>query len=377
MTLIDLDNVNRNAKILRDESARFTKPRGAAGIDHADVLLEPTDAPAADRCVEDQPSIRREHRFVDAVAEVNKELWLVLSMLAIAGAANYLVAGQKILFGLYTLPTIFAAFCWGRRHATLTAAASALLVGFLVYMNPALWSDADTHGLVNGRFLDLFAWGLTLMLTAFTMGTLHERQTAQSAELRETYQGLLLILRQFISKDKYTENHSYRVSVYAASIAHQLGFHAERVELVRAAALLHDLGKLDVSRSVLHKAARLTESESREVREHAERGARMLAPVAASMGRILPIILAHHDRYDGSGYRPIAGKDIPIEARVIAVADVYDALTSDRPYRKALPPCAAKDTIVDGSGKDFDPVVVTAFQRSYDRGLLEVPEIYV
>jgi HD-GYP domain-containing protein (c-di-GMP phosphodiesterase class II) len=91
--------------------------------------------------------------------------------------------------------------------------------------------------------------------------------------------------------------------------------------------------------------------------------------------RIIPIVLAHHDRFDGSGYHPVSGDKIPLEARVITVADVYDALTSDRPYRKAMSPFDAKETIVTGSGTDFDPKLVNAFVTAFQKGEMEIPEV--
>ncbi len=207
------------------------------------------------------------------------------------------------------------------------------------------------------------------------MGTLYERKEAYVRELRETYHGVLMILRQFISKDKYTQNHSYRVSVYSGKIAAYLGLNSERVEDVRAAALLHDIGKLDISREILYKAARLTEHEFNEMQHHVEKGVQMLEPVGGSLRRIIPIILAHHDKFDGSGYHPTRGDDIPVEARIISVADVYDSLTSDRPYRKAMSPFEAKEIIGKGAGTDFDPRVVEAFLVAFRKGEMEVPEV--
>jgi HD-GYP domain-containing protein (c-di-GMP phosphodiesterase class II) len=110
------------------------------------------------------------------------------------------------------------------------------------------------------------------------------------------------------------------------------------------------------------------------VQTHVEKGARMLEPVGGALGRIIPIILAHHDKFDGNGYTPTAGEDIPMGARILTVADNYDAMTSDRPYRKAMSPFDAKEIIEKGSGKDFDPEVVKAFLRSFSRRELEVPE---
>jgi HD-GYP domain-containing protein (c-di-GMP phosphodiesterase class II) len=113
------------------------------------------------------------------------------------------------------------------------------------------------------------------------------------------------------------------------------------------------------------------------VQEHIEKGVALLEPVGGSLRRVLPIILAHHDKFDGSGYHPTRGEEIPLEARIIALADVYDSLTSDRPYRKAMPPLEVKDMIVKGAGTDFDPRVVDAFIAAFRRGEMEVPAVLV
>jgi len=151
----------------------------------------------------------------------------------------------------------------------------------------------------------------------------------------------------------------------------------DRIEDVRAAALLHDIGKLETSREILYKAARLTEAEMTHVRGHVDKGMGLLSPVGGSLQRILPIVLAHHDKFDGSGYHPTKGNEIPIEARIISVADVYDALVSDRPYRKGISPFEARDVIAKASGTDFDPRVVKAFEAAFRKQRLEVPEVLV
>ena len=227
------------------------------------------------------------------------------------------------------------------------------------------------------RWFDLAVWAGLLMVTAYAMGTLYDIKEARLRELRETYFGILLILRQFISKDKYTQNHSYRVSIYATKIAAYLGLDVERIEDVRAAAMLHDIGKLDISRSILYKAARLTEDEFKEMQRHVETGSEMLRSVGGSLHRVIPIVLYHHDKFDGSGYHPTHGEDIPLEARIVSVADVYDSMTSDRPYRKAMSPFDARDIIVKGSGTDFDPKIVEAFLTALRKGEMEVPEVVV
>jgi putative nucleotidyltransferase with HDIG domain len=313
------------------------------------------------------------------IEEVNKELWVLLSLFSICLLLNFVVDGQRMVLSFYTLPTLGSAYYYGRRHATLTALGSVLLVILMTWYNPLLLATGNPSGSFAAatRWLDIAVWGGVLIITGYSMGTLYEHKTAQIDELRETYHGVLMILRHFIAKDPYTENHSYRVSVYAATIAMSLGLPHERVEDVRAAALLHDIGKLDVSRDLLYKAARLTKEEYEQMQEHVPKGVRMLEPVGGSLRRVIPIVLAHHDKFDGSGYNPNSGDGIPIEARILSVADVFDSLTSDRPYRKAMSPFEAKDIILRGSGTDFDPQVVAAFNDAFRRGGLEVPAVVV
>lgn len=309
--------------------------------------------------------------------EVNKELWLLLSMFAICLLLNLVVDGQRMVLSFYTLPTLASAYLYGRRHATLTAFGSVLLVCLMTWYNPVLFAAGDSIPVPLSRWMDITVWGGVLMITGYTMGTLYEHNARQISELRETYHGVLMILRHFIAKDTYTENHSYRVSVYAARIATALDLPPGRVEDVRAAALLHDIGKLDVSRELLYKAARLTKEEYEQMQQHVSKGVALLEPVGGSLRRVIPIVLAHHDKFDGSGYHPARGEQIPLEARIITVADVYDSLTSDRPYRKAMSPYEAKEIIVKGAGTDFDPQVVSAFAEALRRGELEVPTVVV
>jgi HD-GYP domain-containing protein (c-di-GMP phosphodiesterase class II) len=308
---------------------------------------------------------------------VNKELWLVLSLFVIALVLNLVVSSQRMVLGFYTLPTVMSAYLYGRRHATLTALASVLMVALLIYTQNPIFAHSSGSAQFWRQWLDLTVWGGTLIITGYVVGTLSEVKDRQVQEIRETYHGILLILRHFISKDKYTENHSYRVSVYAARIATALDLSPDRIEDVRAASLLHDIGKLEISRSILYKAARLTGAEFAEMQSHVSRGIAILEPVGGSLRRILPIILAHHDKFDGSGYNPTQGDDIPLEARIISVADVYDSLTSDRPYRQAMSPFDAKEIIVKGAGAEFDPRVVDAFLAAFRAGQMEVPTVVV
>jgi len=316
-------------------------------------------------------------KFKVGLARINQELWLVLSLFVIAGLFNWLVASHRMILGLYTLPTIFSAYVYGRRHAVLTASASIFMVLILLWKDTGLFAGSAPFVLNYEQWSEIVTWAGLLLITAYAMGTLYDRKEQHLGELRQTYFGLLTILQQFISNDKYTHNHSYRVSLYASSIATRMGFDQDRVDDVRAAALLHDVGKLETSRELLYKAASLTPEEVVEMRKHVQKGVALLEPVGGSLRRVLPIILAHHDKFDGSGYRPSKGDEIPIEARVLAVADAYDTLTSDRPYRRAVTPFEAKEMIVSGKGASFDPTIVDAFVDAFDLGQMEIPEALV
>src|ERR1022692_4113795 len=217
------------------------------------------------------------------LSEINGELWLILSLFLIAMLLNYMVSMHRAVLGFYFFPTIFSAYFYGRRHATMTALLSFFLVVSLTHFNPGLFAFHGGQTLADSKWFDITLWGATLMVTAYAMGTLYDRNQAKLRELRQTYHGILLILRQFISKDKYTQNHSYRVSVYATRIAAELGLDQERVEDVRDAALLYDIGKLDISRELICKAAGLGLEEFEVVKSHIEKRIKILTPVSGSL----------------------------------------------------------------------------------------------
>jgi len=275
---------------------------------------------------------------------------------------------------VYNLPTLFAAYYFGRRRAVEASVASILIIFWMHILHPTVLGR-EVEAVLG--WSDLAIWAGFLLISAYATGTLYDHGQRRLRELRETYYGVLQILNHFISNDKFTQNHSYRVSLYATQIAAEMGISEDSIEDVRAAALLHDIGKLDTSREILYKAARLTEDEMTQVRGHVDKGIDLLNPVGGSLQRILPIVLAHHDKFDGTGYHPNKGENIPIEARIITVADVYDALVSDRPYRKGISPFEARDTITKAAGTDFDPKVVKAFEAAFRKQLLEVPEVLV
>ena len=156
------------------------------------------------------------------------------------------------------------------------------------------------------------------------------------------------------------------VGRYAEQTARALGWEPHRIARVRAAGVLHDIGKLGISDAILHKPGKLAPAEWDEIRRHPELGARILEH--ANLRDIAGWVLAHHERVDGAGYpRRLAGEAIPIEARILAVADAYEAMTADRPYRRALDPVLARAELERGAGAQFDGAVVTAFLAALDR----------
>jgi HD-GYP domain-containing protein (c-di-GMP phosphodiesterase class II) len=172
---------------------------------------------------------------------------------------------------------------------------------------------------------------------------------------------LATLSRAIEARDPYTRGHSDRVTEIAEAIARRLGWSEERLALLQMGGPLHDVGKLGVSEEVLAKPGRLDDDELEEIREHPKLGARLLLRVAAFRAAI-PYVLFHHERWDGKGYPTgRAGEEIPLEARVLAVADAFDAMTSDRPYRRALGHRAAVAEVARCAGTQFDPEIVQVF----------------
>jgi putative nucleotidyltransferase with HDIG domain len=172
-------------------------------------------------------------------------------------------------------------------------------------------------------------------------------------------------------RDAGTADHSRTVGRFAADIAAALGLAPERVERLRAAGVLHDLGKLAVRDATLHKPGRLDDDEWQEIRRHPEVGAQILEH--AGLGDIAGWVRGHHERIDGRGYPDaLSGDAIPLEARIVAVADAYEAMLADRPYRAGMPAGEAREQLRRCAGTQFDAVVVEAFLGTLDRELAVV-----
>jgi putative nucleotidyltransferase with HDIG domain len=192
-------------------------------------------------------------------------------------------------------------------------------------------------------------------------------QLQHLADLNTLYMSTIEALAQAIdAKDHFTHGHIRRVQMYAVRLARELGVNGEaELKAIEAAALLHDMGKIGVPEHILNKPGRLTAAEYEKVKVHAALGADILSSIKFPYP-VVPIVRHHHERWDGRGYPDgLAGTNIPVGARILAVADCFDALTTDRPYRPALSDDAAVAVLLDNRGESYDPVVVDAFIRVF------------
>lgn len=177
------------------------------------------------------------------------------------------------------------------------------------------------------------------------------------------------------AKDQYTSGHSHRVADYSVEIARKMGFNEAQIDKIRTAAILHDIGKIGINENILNKPGKLENYEFDEIKKHPEIGYHILQQVT-NLSEIAKIIMHHHERYDGKGYPCAIGHNkVPIESYIISVSDAYDAMTTNRPYRKALDSRTAMQIIINESGKQFHPKVVKAFVKYI--GYTEERLIYV
>lgn len=191
----------------------------------------------------------------------------------------------------------------------------------------------------------------------------------QRSQLEAMHEELLISYHKTIEgwvnaldlRDKETEGHTRRVSEKSVELARAIGINEEQLDNIRIGALLHDVGKLGVPDSILLKPGQLTEEEWKVMRLHPVYAYQWLSPIAF-LKNAIDIPYCHHEKWDGSGYpRGLQGKDIPLSARLFAIIDVWDALSSDRPYRAAMPETEVLEYIKSGSGKHFDPSLVEIF----------------
>lgn len=202
--------------------------------------------------------------------------------------------------------------------------------------------------------------------------TIHSRlersRQLMLAQLQQAYEASLIMLANAIElRDRYTRGHVERVMHYSMVIAEQLGWSQSQLKVLQFGAILHDIGKIYVQEGILSKAGPLDDAEWVEMKQHTVVGAELLLKIPY-LTQAIPIIRFHHERWDGSGYPlGLVGEEIPLGARIVSVADSFDAMTSARIYQKPVSKDTALQEIKNGSGTKYDPAVVDAFVTAWDR----------
>lgn len=289
--------------------------------------------------------------------------WLVLA----EGRSSYIS-----LVDVMYVPVLLAAFWFRKSGAAITAVVAALVAGPLL---PA--------GVVpGGSFGDVWVVRFVLFLVVGVMaGHLSAQLDRSGSQVDDVYAGVTHLyartLRAFMRllefRDEETSAHCDRVARNALAVGHYLGLDRGRLETLYWAGYLHDLGKLATPAAILIKPGKLTELEYEIIKDHAAIGADVLVGVSAAFGEIAVGVRHHHERWDGRGYPDgLSGRDIPVFGRILAVVDMFEAMTSDRPYRKALPVEAAREIVERASGAQVDPEIAELFLRLEAAGKIHV-----
>lgn len=297
--------------------------------------------------------------FTRAKAAVfqNFEAILVLLVLGSLLLISTVVVHKFAFLLFYFVPVLMAGFYLGARYSVAIAILTAGFVTYLNIVNP--FETTDPQGAFG--FWNLFIWASFLTLTGAIVGRLQEKNNLQMKQLRDAYVGIIEILTKYLeSADDYTRNHSQRVADVSAILAEELGFPAAQVSNVRSAALLHDIGKIEVL-ELVRKEGSLSAEEKVQIDRHTELGAELILKTGTVLNDVIPAVLDHH-RYYKDG-----GDDIPYGARIIAVADTYDAVRTDRPYRAGRLHHQAVEVLEGGQDDQWDPKVVQALKGAERR----------
>jgi len=291
------------------------------------------------------------------MSKIAKESILLLSLFLIAATVQFYAESLPMALCFYFLPTLYSAYNFGRRHATLTAFACVFLVVLLDFLNN-LMPAHRVLTLPGERLFNFAIWAGVLAVVGYVMGTLYERKEAMTADIRESFSGLLLVLQHVMANEKLGNGENQRVVQASTRMAEAMGLGSDRVELLRSAVLLRDLSKLGISNDILYKAADMSRDEEvASFRKPREADARTQA-VGNALRRVIPIIVAQQILQD-QGARSV---NVPIEAHILAVADAYQKLISGA-AGKSLSPHQAEEEIVAGAGQKFHAGVVEAFTK--------------
>lgn len=316
----------------------------------------------------------RLYRNVSRLALLN---FAVCSILMITRTADYietLPVGQIILVGTFLM--VFINICvYTQKSKSRTD--HILLFGMLVAMLGIIAECISVYLVtsLSGLFVGASMIVLLLVNLIRTVQNIQLLETKRQLEKQQENEKLSLQMMQTLSttieaKDEYTRGHSFRVAEYAALIAAELGWSPEEIQQLKHAAYLHDIGKIGIPDQILNKPSKLTEDEYNLIKQHPVIGAEILKDITF-IPHIIEVARNHHERYDGNGYPDgLGGTDIPIHARIVSMADSYDAMSSRRIYRNALPQEMIRDEIVKNRGKQFDPQITDIFLQLMDENRL-------
>jgi len=292
------------------------------------------------------------------MSKIAKESILLLSLFLIAATVQFFAQSLPMALCFYFLPTLYSAYYFGRRHATLTAFACVFLVILLDFLNN-LMPRHRVLSLPDERLFNFAIWAGILAVAGYVMGTLYERKEAMTADIRESFSGLLLVLQHIMANEKLGVGENQRIADVSTKIGETMGLGADRVDLLRSAVLLRDLGKLGISNDILYKAADVSRDEVvASFRKPRQADARTQA-AGGSLRRVIPIMIAQQIVQD-QGARSV---NVPIEAHILAVADAYQKLINGT-GGKALSPYDAQQQILAGAGQKFHSGVVDAFAKA-------------
>ena len=290
--------------------------------------------------------------------KINPELWLLLFLVLIAAMLNFLVASQRIALVFYFLPTLFSAYHLGRRHATLTAFASVVLVVAMASLNPAMFTRHIDFP--SAKWFDIGVWGGVLMVAGYATGTLYERNQKTLGEMEQGYDSMLVILQNFLANQKYSDSHAYRISLCATRIAEGVGLDAGSIEDIRTAGLLFHMKELGIGNEVLCKAAQISADDLQRSRQ---KGTRIVAKGRApggSLRRAIPIFLEER-QFRQNGGKP---ESVSFEVQILVLAEEYEALSSGLRGTKLSPAQAGQEVIKRAQGH-YDSMIVSAFTNIF------------
>ena len=303
---------------------------------------------------------------------LSRSMQASLILLLILGSASIVVSAggtSSVYPHLFYIPVILAAYVFGVPGALAAGLISGLICGPIMPLNVEAGTEQAT-----ASWLYRLGFFTLVGLVSAGLRQASERNLKRHAdttdELFNAYGRSLATFANLVAlRDEQTSHHCERVAANAVTVGRSLGLDEQELRELYWEGILHDLGKVAVPTHVLLKPDKLTPTEFDEVKKHAKLGAEILCSISPRFEAIADGVRSHHERWDGTGYPDgLAGTDIPLSGRILAVVDVFEAITSDRPYRGAMTADQAVNMVTSGRGTHFDPDVVDAFLRLFSHG---------